>query len=300
MKPTAKLITLVCTYLLLTLSAAYADDDHAEHRDEFGNDRHSFRIQVGFLTGFQVNPMETRDIIRSDVRAMTLAVNAINLSSSNQNLVRPAQVEEISSELYAIPVGLSFETMFFDFLRIRLMGTYDFAIPRANSFYDLSSGDRIQYTSEIKVQQMQFPLLFMLNVPMGINTLYMGVGPIVYYGWLTKTITEKNETTNTIKTDVDEYKGIGAGICYMIGIQRSINETLSFSANILFQTGARAGYVDQTQNSSTANNPGSFADLSGDSGAEAYQDGSFNPGAPRILGFEGIRYIASVNTTFNF
>ena len=49
-----------------------------------------------FLTGFQVNPMETRDIIRSDVRAMTLAVNAINLSSSNQNLVRPAQVEEIS------------------------------------------------------------------------------------------------------------------------------------------------------------------------------------------------------------
>ena len=117
------------------------------------------------------------------------------------------------------------------------MGTYDFAIPRANSFYDLSSGDRIQYTSESKFSKCS-SLCCSVKCANGHQYLYMGVGPIVYYGWLTKTITEKNETTNTIKTDIDEYKGIGAGICYMIGIQRSINETLSFSANILFQTGA--------------------------------------------------------------
>ena len=86
----------------------------------------------------------------------------------------------------------------------------------------------------------------------------------------------------------------------MIGIQRSIDERLSFSANLMFQSGARAGFVDTVQNGSSNNNPGSFGDLSGDAGSEVYADGSFNPGAPRILGFEGLRYIASVNRTFNF
>lgn len=274
-----------------------AEDDH---EDGYGNDRHAFRIQIGLLTGFQINPMESRDLIRADVRSMTLAVNALNQSSGNPNIVKPAQVESIASELYSVPIGLSFETMFFDFLRVRLMATYDFAIPRENSFYDLSSGDKIVYASEIKVRQIQVPLLFMLNVPMGINTLYMGAGPILYYGWLTKTVTEKNHGTNTTKVDVDEYKGIALGIAYMIGIQRSIDERLSFSANLMFQSGARAGFVDQTQNQSSNNSPGSFADLSGDSGSETYSDGSFSPGAPRILGFEGLRYIASVNRTFNF
>ena len=272
----------------------YADE---MHEDEYGNDRHDFRIQIGLFTGFQINPMETRDLVRSDVKAMTLAVNALNLSSTSQSLVKPAQVESISSELYAIPFGISFETMFFDFLRVRLMASYDLPIPRENSFYDLSIGDKILYTSEIQVRQIQVPLLFMLNVPMGINSLY-GRRPHLFYGWLTKTVTEKNYGTNIAKTDVDEYRGIALGIAYMIGIQRSIGD-LSFSANLMFQSGARAGFVDTVQNGSN-NNPGGFGDLSGDAGSEVYADGSFNPGAPRILGFEGLRYIASVNRTFNF
>lgn len=297
-----RLLPVKNSCLILILATVLFHPLHADemHEDQYGNDRHDFRIQIGLFTGFQINPMETRDLVRADVKAMTLAVNALNLSSSSQNLVKPAQVESISSELYAIPFGISFETMFFDFLRVRLMASYDLPIPRENAFYDLSSGDKILYTSEIQVRQIQVPLLFMLNVPMGINTLYMGAGPIFYYGWLTKTVTEKNYGTNVVKTDVDEYKGIALGIAYMIGIQRSIDERLSFSANLMFQSGARAGFVDTVQNQSSNNNPGSFGDLSGDAGSETYSDGSFNPGAPRILGFEGLRYIASVNRTFNF
>lgn len=258
-----------------------------------------FRIQIGVMTGLQTNPIQSNQYIQGDVTAMNTSVNSINQGASATS--PQASINNQSAVVYAVPVGLSLQTVFFDFIRIRTHVTYDFPITMTNQYTDKSSGRDISYTSDLRVTQIQAPLLFMFDIPISKeNTIYIGGGPTLYWGRIEKSIREEGAASGTAaaygKSDLDRIEGLAYGPTFIIGVQRRIGTLFSLHADILYQSGARGGFVDKLQNGTTDNNPGGFSDLSGNSGSEKFaSDGSFNAGSPKIMNFEGIRFLFGLN-----
>lgn len=255
----------------------------------------AFRIQIGFVTGVQAGPIGSNSLIQKDVDSMTSAVNAANLSAGSGS--PPAAVTNMSAVTYAVPLGLSLQTVLFDFFRIRLQATYDIPIPTSNEYTDTSSGATKTFKSDIRVSQLQVPLLFMFDIPVGReNNIYLGGGPTLYWGTIEKTINETNKTTGVTLSDTDRIQGFAYGPTFIIGIQRRLSPYVSLSADFLYQMGARGGFQDKHQNNSTGNNPTGFSDLNGNSGDEKNTtDGSFNTGTPKIMNYEGVRFLVSLN-----
>lgn len=289
------------TLLILTFlpSVMFAQTD-AKGDEEIQVKDSSFRFQAGLTLGVQANPISTDAIIQRDVQAMTTTV--INTNKVSTSSTDPATVKQTSSAVYGIPVGLTVQTIFFDFMRLRFTGTYDFSVPAINQYSDKSSGREIVYTSEISVRQLQFPLLAMFDVPISdANTIYLGGGVTTFYGEVTKKITEERLGTNPATlVDEDRIAGWAFGPTFIIGIQRRFTENISISGDLLFQSGTRGGFVDKTRNAATDNNPSGFDDLSGVKGDEKRADGSFNDGTPRIMNYEGIRFLISANMHLDF
>jgi hypothetical protein len=282
-----KLQLLFALIAASTLSLAAAEGEPQVKKSKF-------RLQLGFVTGIQAGPIASNTLIQSDVNTMTNAVNTANLSASNSSPV--AAVQTMSAVTYAVPLGLSIQTVFFDFFRIRLNATYDIAIPTVNEYTDKSSGATKTFRSDIRVSQLQVPLLFMFDIPVGdANNIYLGGGPTLYYGSIQKTVSESNATTGATLNDTDKIQGFAYGPSFIIGIQRRITPLISVSADILYQMGARGGFTDQHGNDDTNNNPTGFSDLTGNSGTEKRADGSFNSGSPKIMSYEGVRFLASIN-----
>lgn len=254
----------------------------------------AFRIQLGFVTGIQAGPIGSNALIQKDVDSMTSAVNTANLSAASGS--PPAAVQNMSAVTYAIPVGLSLQTVFYDFFRVRLNATYDVAIPTINEYTDKSSGATKTFRSDIRVSQVQVPLLFMFDIPVGPeNTIYLGGGPTLYWGNIQKTISETNATTGVTLNDTDLIQGFAYGPTFIIGVQRRLSPLVSVSADLLYQSGARGGFTDKHGNDETNNNPTGFGDLSNNAGTEKRADGSFNDGTPKIMNYEGVRFLFSVN-----
>lgn len=228
---------------------------------------------------------------------MTVAMNAANAGSLSSP---PAAATTTSAVTYAVPLGLSIQTVLFDFFRIRLQATYDIAIPTANEYVNKASGFARTYRSDIRVSQLQVPLLFMFDIPVGReNNIYLGGGPTLYWGTIEKTVTDFNPNTNITQRDTDKIQGFAFGPTFIIGIQRRVTPLISVSADFLYQSGAQGGFQDKTQNDATNNTPGSFGDLTGNSGDEKNGDGSFNKGSPQIMNYEGMRFLVSVNLHFD-
>lgn len=255
----------------------------------------AFRLQIGFVTGVQAGPIGSNGLIQKDVDSMTSAVNAANLSAASGS--PPAAVTNMSAVTYAVPLGVSLQTVLFDFFRIRLQATYDIPIPTTNEYTDTSSGATKTFRSDIRVSQLQVPLLFMFDIPVGReNNIYLGGGPTLYWGTIEKTINETNKTTGTSLNDTDKIQGFAYGPTFIIGIQRRLTPYVSVSADFLYQMGARGGFQDKYQNDSSSNNPTGFSDLNGNSGSEKNAtDGSFNTGTPKIMNYEGVRFLLSLN-----
>ncbi|MBX3723673.1 MAG: hypothetical protein KF713_17640 [Turneriella sp.] len=255
----------------------------------------AFRLQIGFVTGVQAGPIGSNSLIQKDVDSMTSAVNAANLSAASGS--PPAAVTNMSAVTYAVPLGISLQTVLFDFFRIRLQATYDIPIPTTNEYTDTSSGATKTFRSDIRVSQLQVPLLFMFDIPVGReNNIYLGGGPTLYWGTIEKTINETNKTTGVSLSDTDKIQGFAYGPTFIIGIQRRLTPYVSVSADFLYQMGARGGFQDKHQNDSSNNNPTGFSDLNGNSGSEKNAtDGSFNTGTPKIMNYEGVRFLLSLN-----
>lgn len=291
------LLLLVTTYASASLFAARAKaapaapaiaEAPAPVLDEKDKDKNkipkksAFRLQIGFVTGVQAGPIGSNSLIQKDVDSMTSAVNAANLSAGSGS--PPAAVTNMSAVTYAVPLGVSLQTVLFDFFRIRLQATYDIPIPTTNEYTDTSSGATKTFRSDIRVSQLQVPLLFMFDIPVGReNNIYLGGGPTLYWGTIEKTINETNQTNGTSLNDTDRIQGFSYGPTFIIGIQRRLTPYVSLSADFLYQMGARGGFQDKHQNNSTGNNPTGFSDLNGNSGDEKNAtDGSFNTGTPKI------------------
>lgn len=254
----------------------------------------AFRIQLGVVTGVQAGPIGSNGLIQKDVTSMTNAVSAANAAAASGQT--PAAVTNMSAVTYAVPVGLSLQSVFFDFFRVRLQATYDFAIPTTNEYTDKSSGVSKTFKSDLRVSQLQVPLLFMFDIPVGKeNNIYLGGGPTLYYGMIQKTISEYDDSTKITKNDTDIIQGFAYGPTFIIGIQRRITPLVSVSADFLYQMGARGGFLDKHGNDETNNNPSGFSDLNNNSGSEKRADGSFNSGTPQIMNYEGVRFLVSVN-----
>lgn len=258
-----------------------------------------FRIQIGLMSGLQTNPIQSNQYIQADVTAMNTSVNSINQGASATS--PQASINNQSAVVYAVPVGFSLQTVFFDFIRIRTHVTYDFPITMTNQYTDKSSGRDISYTSDLRVTQIQAPLLFMFDIPVSKeNTIYIGGGPTLYWGRIEKSIREEGAASGAAaaygKSDLDRIEGLAYGPTFIIGIQRRMGTLVSLHADILFQSGARGGFTDKLQNGTSDNNPGGFSDLTGNSGSEKFaSDGSFNSGSPKIMNFEGIRFLFGLN-----
>jgi hypothetical protein len=263
-----------------------------------------FRFQIGLMTGVQTNPIQSNQYVQDDVTTMNTTVNAINSTSSSPQ----AQIQTQSAVVYAVPVGLSIQTVFFDFLRVRLHGTYDFPITMTNQYSDKSGGLEKVYTSELRVTQIQAPLLFMFDIPISKeNTLYIGGGPTIYWGRIEKSVSEAGAASSTTaaytKSDLDRIEGLAYGPTFIIGMQRRIGTLFSVHVDLLYQSGARGGFVDKLQNiglSSSTDKPGGFSDLSNNPGDEKKTDGSYNQGSPKIMNFEGIRLLFGLNMHVDF
>ena len=254
------------------------------------------RLQVGLTVGAQINPINSGDILTQDVKAMTKAVAQANQNSSSTN--PPATVSRLDSNIFAAPVGLTWQTIFFDFLRVRLGLTYDLSTTATNEYTDKSSEANIIYRSELKVNQMQFPLLVMFDIPVSNkNTIYLGLGVTTFFSTIEKTITETR--TDSMHVDTDRISGLAFGPTFIIGVQRKIMSLISISADLIFQQGAKGGFVDEVQNASTNNNPEGFSDLTNNKDAELYNNGNFNTGTPQIMNYEGLRFLVSVNFHLN-
>ena len=169
--------------------------------------------------------------------------------------------------------------------------------PKARTTTDTSSGATKTFRSDIRVSQLQVPLLFMFDIPVGReNNIYLGGGPTLYWGTIEKTINETNKTTGVSLNDTDKIQGFAYGPTFIIGIQRRLTPYVSVSADFLYQMGARGGFQDKHQNDSSNNNPTGFSDLNGNSGSEKNAtDGSFNTGTPKIMNYEGVRFLLSLN-----
>ncbi len=256
------------------------------------------------MTGVQTNPIQSNQYVQDDVTTMNTTVNAINSTSSSPQ----AQIQAQSAVVYAVPAGLSIQTVFFDFLRIRIHGTYDFPIAISNQYNDKSAGFEKIYTSDLRVTQVQVPLLFMFDIPISKeNTLYIGGGPTLYWGRIEKSVNEAGAASSTTaaytKNDVDRIEGLAYGPTFIIGMQRRIGSRFSVHVDLLYQSGARGGFVDKLQNtglSSSTDKPGGFSDLSNNPGDEKKTDGSYNQGAPKIMNFEGIRLLFGLNLHVDF
>jgi hypothetical protein len=285
-----KLQLLFALMAASTLSLAAAEGEPQVKKSKF-------RLQLGFVTGVQAGPIGSNSLIQKDVDSMTNAVNTANLSAPNSSPV--AAVQNMSAVTYAVPLGLSVQTVFFDFFRIRLNATYDIAIPTVNEYTDKSSGATKTFRSDIRVSQIQAPLLFMFDIPVGeANNIYLGGGPTLYWGTIQKTVSVADSSTGITQNDTDKIQGFAYGPTFIIGIQRRITPLISVSADILYQMGARGGFTDKHGNDETNNNPtgsGGFSDLTGNGGSEKRADGSFNDGSPKIMSYEGVRFLASVN-----
>ena len=254
------------------------------------------RLQVGLTLGAQINPINSGDILTQDVKAMTKAVAQANQNSSSTN--PPATVSKLDLNIFAAPVGLTWQTIFFDFLRVRLGLTYDLSTTAINEYTDKSSEANITYSSELKVNQVQFPLLVMFDIPVSDkNTIYLGLGVTTFFSTIEKTITETR--TDSTRVDTDRISGLAFGPTFIIGVQRRIMSLISISADLIFQQGAKGGFVDELQNSSTNNNPEGFSDLTNNKDAELYNNGSLNTGTPQIMNYEGLRFLVSVNFHLN-
>ncbi len=258
----------------------------------------AFRIQIGVTTGVQTNPIGTDAIIQDDVTKMSGAVNAANAALSSSSADPVATVDNVAATIYAIPVGFNVQTVILDFLRIRLGATYDIPLTTVNQYTDKSSGATDIRKSEITVTQIQVPLLFMFDVPLGdANTIYFGGGPTAYWGSINKKVTHQVGATGVTNVDEDKIEGLAFGPSFIIGIQRRFGSMLSISGDILFQSGARGGFRDKTQNAESNNDisAGTFGDLNGNSGVEKLANGKFNPGSSRIMNYDGIRLLVSAN-----
>lgn len=263
-----------------------------------------FRFQIGLMTGVQTNPIQSNQYVQDDVTTMNTTVNAINATSASPQ----AQIQTQSAVVYAVPVGLSIQTVFFDFLRIRLHGTYDFPLTISNQYTDKSAGFEKIYTSDLRVTQIQAPLLFMFDIPISKeNTLYIGGGPTIYWGRIEKSVNEAGAATGTTaaytKNDIDRIEGLAYGPTFIIGMQRRIGSLFSVHVDLLYQSGARGGFVDKLQNgglTSSTDKPGGFSDLNNNPGDEKKTDGSYNQGSPKIMNFEGIRLLFGLNMHVDF
>lgn len=254
------------------------------------------RLQIGFTIGAQINPINSGDILTQDVKTMTEAVAQANQNSSSTN--PPATVSKLDSSIFAAPVGLTWQTIFFDFLRVRLGLTYDLSTTAINQYTDKSSEATITYSSELKMNQVQFPLLVMFDIPVSDkNTIYLGLGVTTFFSTIEKTITEAR--TDLTLVDTDKISGLAFGPTFIIGVQRKIMSLISISADLIFQQGAKGGFVDELQNSSTNNNPEGFSDLTNNKDAELYNNGNFNTGTPQVMNYEGLRFLVSVNFHLN-
>ena len=254
------------------------------------------RLQVGLALGAQYNPINSSDILTQDVKAMTKAVAQANQNSLNTN--PPAVVSKLDSNIFAVPVGLILQAIFFDFLRIRSGLTYDFSTAAINEYTDKSSEANITYSSELKVNQVQFPLLVMFDIPVSDkNTIYLGMGVTTFFSTIEKTITETR--TDSTRVDTDRISGLAFGPTFIIGVQRRIMPLISISADLIFQQGSKGGFVDEAHNLSTNNNPEGFSDLTNNKDAELYNNGSFNTGTPQIMNYEGLRFLVLVNFHLN-
>ena len=260
----------------------------------------SFRLhtlQVGLALGAQVNPINSSDILTQDVKTMTKAVAQANQNSSSTN--PPATVNKLDSNIFAVPVGLTWQTVFFDFLRVRLGFTYDFSTAAINEYTDKSSETNITYSSKLKVNQVQFPLLVMFDVPVSDkNTIYLGMGVTTFFGTIEKTITE-TRTDSTHVVDTDRISGLAFGPTFIIGVQRRIMPLISISADLIFQQGSKGGLVDKAKNSPINNNPEGFSDLTNNKDAELYNNGRLNTGTQQIMNYEGLRFLVLVNFHLN-
>ena len=255
------------------------------------------KLQVGLTLGVQISPINSGKILAQDVKAMTKAVAQANQNSSSTNL--PAVVNKLDPNIFAIPVGLTWQTIFFDFLRVRLGFTYDFSTTAMNEYTDKSSEANITYRSELKVNQVQFPLLVMLDIPVSDqNTIYLGMGVTTFFSTIEKTITETR--TDSTHVDTDRINGLAFGPTFIIGVQRRIMSLISISADLIFQQGSKGGFIDKVQNSSTNNNPEGFSDLTENKDAEIYNNGRFNTGTPQIMNYEDLRFLVSVNFHLSF
>lgn len=253
------------------------------------------KLQVGLTVGAQINPINSGEILAQDVKTMTKAVAQANQNSSSTT---PATVSKLDSNIFAAPVGLTWQTIFFDFLRVRLGLTYDLSTTATNEYTDKSSEANITYNSELKVNQVQFPLLVMFDIPVSDkNTIYLGMGVTTFFSTIEKTITETR--TDSRRVDTDRISGLAFGPTFIIGVQRKIMSLISISADLIFQQGSKGGFVDEVQNSSTNNNPEGFSDLTENKDAELYNNGRFNTGAPQIMNYEGLRFLVSVNFHLN-
>lgn len=254
------------------------------------------RLQVGLALGAQINPINSSDILTQDVKAMTKAVAQANQNSLSTN--PPAAVSKLDSNIFAVPVGLILQAIFFDFLRIRSGLTYDFSTAAINEYTDKSSEESITYSSKLKVNQVQFPLLVMFDIPVSDqNTIYLGVGVTTFFSSIEKTITETR--TDSTRVDTDRISGLTFGPTFIIGVQRRIMSLISISADLIFQQGSKGGFVDEAHNLSTNNNPEGFSDLTNNKDTELYNNGSFNTGTPQIMNYEGLRFLVSVNFHLN-
>ncbi|MBL8034141.1 MAG: hypothetical protein JNJ69_10590 [Leptospiraceae bacterium] len=260
----------------------------------------AFRLQIGFVTGVQAGPIGSNSLIQKDVDSMTSAVNAANLAAPSGS--PPAAVTNMSAVTYAVPLGLSLQTVLFDFFRIRVHATYDIPIPTVNEYTDTSSGATKTFRSDIRVSQLQVPLLFMFDIPVGReNNIYLGGGPTLYWGTIEKTISETNKNTGVSLNDTDRLQGFAYGPTFIIGIQRRLSPAVSLSADFLYQMGARGGFKDKHENDASNNNPTGFSDLNGNSGSEKNaSDGKFNDGTPKIMNYEGVRFLLSLNLHLDF
>jgi len=280
---------------VIAAPAAPTDSSDADSKIK----KSAFRIQIGLLTGVQTNPIQSNAYLQNDVTTMNTSVNAINQSATTTAPL--ASISNQAAVQYAVPAGISIQTIFFDFLRVRIHGTYDAPITLANQYSSTASGRSVAYSSELRVTQIQVPVLFMFDIPISKeNTIYLGGGPTVYWGRIEKGISETGAASGTAaaysKTDLDRIEGLAYGPTFIIGIQRRMGTLFSLNADLLFQSGARGGFVDKLQNSTSANDPGGFSDLSGNSAAEKYTtNGAFNDGSPRIMNFEGIRFLVGLN-----
>ena len=254
------------------------------------------RLQVGLTIGAQINPIDSGEILAQDIKTMTKAVAQANQNSSSTNL--PATVSKLDPNIFAAPVGLILQAIFFDFLRVRSGLTYDFSTTAINEYTDKSSEANITYSSELKVNQVQFPLLVMFDIPVSDkNTIYLGMGVTTFFSTIEKTITETQ--TDSMRVDTDRISGLAFGPTFIIGVQRRIMPLISISADLIFQQASKGGFVDEAHNSSTNNNPEGFSDLTNNKGAELHNNGSFNTGTPQIMNYEGLRFLILVNFHLN-